>query len=127
MRVHPRSDTHPGGRIHTWLLASRMRLRTQLTGGAIAAQHLLDTRETHAQHVGEGTRGPQPPLVGLQTFLTAIDRIRSHRVQASAAMPDNQVQTAIGPGELTDGQRIKLSGTAIMLRHLFMRLMVGDD
>jgi hypothetical protein len=63
-------DKRLASHVYTWLLASRIRLRAQRAGAAIAAQHLLDKRETDPKHVGEGTLGARPPLVGLHNLLT---------------------------------------------------------
>jgi hypothetical protein len=95
MGVHQLSDKRLGRGIQPRLLAARLGFRPQLAGAARAAQHLLDKRKTPAEHVGEGALGAQPSFVGLQNFLTEIKRIGSHISQASAAMPDAQVQTAI--------------------------------
>jgi hypothetical protein len=100
MTVHYLSDKSLGGRAPTRLLAAPMGLGAQLAGGAVAAQHLLNKRETDAKHAGKGTLGAQPPLVCGHNLLPEIDRIGCHMLKAIAVTPDDQVQTALG---LKDG------------------------
>jgi hypothetical protein len=42
------------------------------------------------------TLGSQPPLVCVRKFLTNIDRRGRQSIEASAALPDDQVETAVG-------------------------------
>jgi hypothetical protein len=63
-------DDGVGGRVQAGLLAARVGLRGNVPGGAVLAQYLLNKRETHAEHVGNGALGAESLLAGAENLLT---------------------------------------------------------
>jgi hypothetical protein len=70
MIAHQAWDDGMGGRVQAGFLAARVGLRGHVPGGAVLAQHLLDKRETYAEHVGNGALGAESPLPGAENLLT---------------------------------------------------------
>jgi hypothetical protein len=56
--AHRALDDRTGGRVQAGFLSARVGLQGNVPGGAVLAQHLLDRRETYAEHVGNGRWEP---------------------------------------------------------------------
>ena len=68
--MHQLTDLSLGGRIRVWPLTAGVRHGTNLAGGAMAAQQLLNTGKANAKDVGNRTLRAQLALVGVQDFLS---------------------------------------------------------
>ena len=66
-------DHGMSGCVEAGFLASRVGLRGNGPGGAVLTQHLLDKRETDAEHVGKGALGAESPLPSAENLLTEIE------------------------------------------------------
>ena len=72
------TDLRLGGHIQAWALTASVRFGCNSASGAVAAQQLLDKGKADAKEVGESTLRANPALVGVQDFLSQINRIASH-------------------------------------------------
>jgi hypothetical protein len=71
-------DLSLGRRIQAWPLTASVRLGCNGASGAMAALQLLDKGKADAKDVGESALRAKPSLVGVQDFLSQINRIASH-------------------------------------------------
>ena len=76
--MHQPTDLRLGGGIQAWPLTAGVGLGGNHASRTVAAQELLDKRKAHAKDVGESPLRAHSTLVGMQDFLSQINRIASH-------------------------------------------------
>src|ERR687896_1436638 len=93
--AHQLTDLSLGRHIQAWPLTASVRLGGNGTSGAMAAQQLLNKGKADPKDVGENALRANPSLVGVQDFLSQINRIASHARYASGIAPYDQEKTAL--------------------------------
>src|ERR687895_1373728 len=93
--AHQLTDLSLGRHIQAWPLTASVRLGGNGTSGAMAAQQLLNKGKADPKDVGENALRANPSLVGVQDFLSQINRIASHARYASGIAPYDQEKTSL--------------------------------
>jgi hypothetical protein len=68
--MHQPTDLRLGGGIQARPRPAAVGLRAQVTGGAVAAQELLDKGQAHAKDVGNGLLRAESALTGMEDLLS---------------------------------------------------------
>jgi hypothetical protein len=76
--MHPPTDLRRSGGIQAQPLTAGVGLWGNDASRTVAAQELLDKRKADAKDVGNRLLRAHPALVGVQDFLSQINRIASH-------------------------------------------------
>jgi hypothetical protein len=71
-------DLRLGATIQTWPLPAAVRLGGNGAGRTVPAQQLFNKRKANAKDVGESSLRANSTLVGMEDFLSQINRIASH-------------------------------------------------
>jgi hypothetical protein len=109
--AHQLTDLSLGRHIQAWPLTASVRLGGNGTSGAMAAQQLLNKGKADPKDVGENALRANPSLVGVQDFLSQINRIASHARYASGIAPYDQEKTALVPDVCLDYESKTTTGT----------------
>jgi hypothetical protein len=76
--MHQPTDLRLGGGIQARPLTAGVRLWGNDASRTVTAQQLFNTRKADAKDVGNRLLRAHPALVGVQDFLSQINRIASH-------------------------------------------------
>jgi hypothetical protein len=93
---HPLADQGHSGRITARPTTAGMRPWGNLSSRPPPLQQLLHKRGADAEEHRQGQLGAKALVIGLEDFLSKVNRIRLHACQPMTCSPSKQLQIALG-------------------------------